>query len=330
MRLLGPAAALYRLIGASLLAIGAGCACSLLEPQREPQYESQYKPASEQKNTPNANTRAHGGSTGAPRVVLRVIMLPLRLIVAAADAMLEVLPSVVAGLAFSTVMLRQLPALQMMLDHFVSTGIDTARSNFGAGSWTPLLTRLLVLGSVLPLQLCEHASAALAAGVQKSGGSPGLAFAFLLSAPATSLATLLMIVDTNRQYRMATGATHSGRPSGSQPHCCDGSAEVCAAVAHDQGDGRHATFAAVGMAGLVAITLVMTSLLLSFAVDVMGLNLLAEHSVDRSDSIVSLTWLAPDVAKLATLVLLFVALLTRVVDSYKGVAVAATAKTKSE
>ena len=37
------------------------------------------------------------------------------------------------------------------------------------------------------LQLCEHATVTLAAGVQKGGGSAGLAFAFLLAAPATNV-----------------------------------------------------------------------------------------------------------------------------------------------
>jgi uncharacterized membrane protein YraQ (UPF0718 family) len=56
-----------------------------------------------------------------------------------------------------------------------------------------LWMRLLVLGAALPLQLCEHTSVAFAAAIQKAGGSPGLAFSFLLSAPATNLSTILWI-----------------------------------------------------------------------------------------------------------------------------------------
>ena len=50
------------------------------------------------------------------------------------------------------------------------------------------LTRLATLAATIPLQLCEHATVTLAAGVQKGGGSAGLAFAFLLAAPATNAA----------------------------------------------------------------------------------------------------------------------------------------------
>ena len=73
-------------------------------------------------------------------------------------------------------------------------------------------------------------------------------------------------------------------------------------------------------------------MLLSFAVDAMGLNLLAEHGADATGSVVSLAWLEPGVAKLATLVLLSVALLRRVTDACNRSAAmhSAAAKQKSE
>ena len=59
------------------------------------------------------------------------------------------------------------------------------------------MVRLSVLGSAMPLQLCEHSTVAYAAAIQKAGGAPGLAFAFLLVAPATNLPSMLLLLRTH-------------------------------------------------------------------------------------------------------------------------------------
>jgi len=56
------------------------------------------------------------------------------------------------------------------------------------------LLRLLVPLGSLPLQLCEHGTVAFASALQSTGVSPGTAFAFLVVAPATNLASLAMVV----------------------------------------------------------------------------------------------------------------------------------------
>eukprot|EP00966_Prymnesium_polylepis_P157969 3651102-Prymnesium_polylepis.1 len=65
------------------------------------------------------------------------------------------------------------------------------------------LVRLAVLAAALPLQLCEHSTVAYAAAIQKAGGAPGLAFAFLLAAPATNLPTLLLLLRSRGHGRAA-------------------------------------------------------------------------------------------------------------------------------
>ena len=51
----------------------------------------------------------------------------------------------------------------------------------------------MALATVLPLQLCEHVSVTVASALQQSGASAGTAFAFLLSAPATNIPTLMVL-----------------------------------------------------------------------------------------------------------------------------------------
>jgi uncharacterized protein len=87
------------------------------------------------------------------------------------ETAVEIYPTVLTGLTLSTAALHYLPSLTTYTTH----------------------QRILVLLAALPLQLCEHTSVTLAGAIQKAGGTPGLAFALLLSAPASNLPTLLMI-----------------------------------------------------------------------------------------------------------------------------------------
>ena len=52
------------------------------------------------------------------------------------------------------------------------------------------LTRATVTAGALPFQLCEHGVVSFAGALQKSGATHGTAHAFLLTAPATNIATL--------------------------------------------------------------------------------------------------------------------------------------------
>ena len=98
----------------------------------------------------------------------------------------EIYPTVLLGLVLSTASLHYLPSL---LSHVRSTSDASTHQDF----WM----RSILLGSAIPLQLCEHTSVTVASAVQKAGGSPGLAFAFLLSAPAINLSLAPCIDSTD-------------------------------------------------------------------------------------------------------------------------------------
>ena len=136
---------------------------------------------------------------------------------------------------------------------YVSLGPTAAATVVPAGwgaHWGELVTRLLVLVSALPLQLCEHSTVTYAALIQRAGGAPGLAFAFLLSAPATNLPSLLLLLRAGSQ----AGAQGQGRAS----------------------EGR-----ASGTVALrVAAALTTTALALSYVVDALGVDLLVEKEAE--------------------------------------------------
>eukprot|EP00937_MAST-01D_sp_MAST-1D-sp2_P001182 g1182.t1 len=254
--------------------------------------------------TPPVRESPRHGAGSAARAVL---LFPFRFVAAAADALFEVLPTVVAGIAFTVAVLRQLPALHTLLSRFAGDATLGPTEAAGWQGWqASLAARLLVLGCVLPLQLCEHATVSLAAAVQKSGGSPGLAFGFLLSAPATNLATLLLLVDAGRKR---------GRGGAARASAC------CAQPQQGQGGdggGLGAGGAAVAIAVRVAAALVCTSLALSYAVDGAGLDLLVENEAEAGGSALSLTWLTVDTATRAVVALVLVALLKRAMEAMQG------------
>jgi len=107
------------------------------------------------------------------------------------DTATEIMPLVVIGLAISTFAVHAAPVLTAPFDAMKSDDENIVGS---------FVLRIGVLASALPLQLCEHTTAALAAGIEKAGGSAGLGFAFLLSAPATNLPSLLLLTRTSGAY----------------------------------------------------------------------------------------------------------------------------------
>ena len=97
---------------------------------------------------------------------------------------------------------------------------------------------------------CEHSTVTYAALIQKAGGAPGLAFAFLLSAPATNLPSLLLLLRAGAQ----AGAHGEGRASAAR------------------GSGTAAPRAAAALTA--------TALALSYAVDALGVDLLVEKEAE--------------------------------------------------
>jgi len=163
--LLGPTATAARLIGAVAIATLTGLAAPHSVAGAPADAKAPTKPAA-QRN------------------------ICLRLIISAMDTTAEVVPSILLGLGLSILVKHSLPAVTTL----AAATIPGSDGAFDFGFIGQLLSRLLVIASALPLQLCEHSTVTLAAGIQKAGGSAGLAFAFLLSAPATNLPSLLMLL----------------------------------------------------------------------------------------------------------------------------------------
>ena len=179
--LLGPTAALCRIGGAVALAVAAGLAVPL-------------------GGAPSAGSgtgrtgASKGGTSSSPASVVAVFFD------AAVSTAHDVFPPVLVGVFLSSAALWAAPHLASAYQALQALwGVDLA---VGSGLWSgqvmgaarSLLLRLVMLVAVLPLQLCEHTTVAYAAAIQKAGAAPGLAFAFLLVAPATNLPTLLLLL----------------------------------------------------------------------------------------------------------------------------------------
>lgn len=175
--LLGPMAALCRLLGALVLAVVAGI---VLRSDTAGTSSAKDK----KKNASASNGMENRGRSSISGIASKFL---LELI----DTATEIMPLIVIGLAISTGAVHIAPMLTTPFDAMKGDDEDII-GNF--------ILRLGVLASALPLQLCEHTTAALAAGIEKAGGSAGLAFAFLLSAPATNLPSLLLLMRTSGAY----------------------------------------------------------------------------------------------------------------------------------
>ena len=176
--LLGPQAALWRLGGAVFLALAAGLAA--------PRGRSGGGGG----GSGCGSGCGAGGASSSPAAKAGVVGALLRLWPAAVSTAADVFPPVMVGLALSAAASRWMPPLPQEHDD-ISDGANDAAARLG------------LLAAALPLQLCEHTTVTAAAALQKAGGGPGLAFAFLLSAPATNVPSLLML--------MRHGATSSAR-----------------------------------------------------------------------------------------------------------------------
>lgn len=161
--LLGPLATCSRLLGSLVLAVSVGVAVASKEELKKVTEIEQKKKVT--------------NSSGFVKKFVKALI----------KTTFEIFPMVFLGLVLSTTFAHYFPFLKTSykeLQKFSSIG--------------PFLLRLGVLVLALPLQLCEHSSVAFAAGIQKAGGSPGLAFAFLLSAPATNLPSLLLLMKSDK------------------------------------------------------------------------------------------------------------------------------------
>jgi uncharacterized membrane protein YraQ (UPF0718 family) len=173
--LLGARAMLGRLGGAIALALAVGLVCPL-----DPKHvTSKRKAVSSSKNNSSGHASSLASAPSYSVVFSRVVSTCL-------ETATEIYPTVLMGLVLSTAALHYLPSLTSMVAAPEDEGAAAA-----VVSTKDLWMRVLLLGSAIPLQFCEHTSVTLAAAIQKAGGSPGLAFAFLLSAPATNLPTIL-------------------------------------------------------------------------------------------------------------------------------------------
>ncbi len=159
---------------------------------------------------------------------------------AAVSSASESFPPVFLGLALSTAATHWLP---------IATAYESLAGGAEGSALRTLLVRCAVLLAALPLQLCEHSTVTLAAGVQKAGGGAGLAFALLLAAPAVNLPSLLLL---------ATPRVKGGGAS---------------AYAHGVAAGR------------VAVALVVVALVLSYAVDAAGVDLLVAREADSAQAL---------------------------------------------
>lgn len=185
--LLGGMAAACRLAGATVLAVVVGLTVDTSAPPA-PKVSAVLPPALPRARTwPSART----------------------LLTSLLDRVTETFPSVAVGLALSAAVAHALPSLG---ETFAAVHNLTAPADASAW-WTSagvaLATRALLLAATIPFQLCEHTSVALAAALQKAGCSPGLAFAFLLCAPATNLPTLLFLARASPATATAVSSSFS-------------------------------------------------------------------------------------------------------------------------
>jgi uncharacterized membrane protein YraQ (UPF0718 family) len=216
--LLGPRAALCRLGGATILSIASGLA-----------VPSALRATAKQAASISTDSAVKGSNPG------HTFASAFGVVISTAE---DVFPSVLLGLCLSTAALHFAPQLATTY-----AAIEVSGALMGPPAWLrSLLTRLAVLVAALPLQLCEHSTVAYAAAIQKAGGPPGLAFAFLLAAPATNLPSLVLLLKAS--------------------------------------SGRAVTWSNV-VVWRVAATLTLGALALSYVVDFLQFDLLVEKEADE-------------------------------------------------
>jgi len=333
--MLGPLACLCRLAAAALLAVAAGMASAVADPG----------PPARPSSPASASAPAKAALAAAAAAAARPWHQHLcNAVLVSADCLIEVMPSVLLGIGTSAALMQATPSLKAAV-----TSLAVGRG----GGAAALAGRVAVLTFVLPLQLCEHATVALAAGIQKAGGSPGLAFAFLLVAPATNLATLLLLVDTKRRRNAiaasccAAAAAAAGAPSAAAAAgavkqaggpaakrsrskspapksraAAPAAAAAAAAAAAPSAPAPTQPSSPWATAVRIAAALVATALALSYAVDAAGVDLLVEQeAVQGHGAMFKLPLLAEQDSLYAALGLIVVAI--GVQELYAGQVVAA-------
>ena len=226
--MLGPTATVCRLGGAAVLATVAGFAVGA-------HRDASRGAIPAEKASRRKGAAAECGKAGESFAFHRALGR------ASVSSFAEAFPPVLFGLVLSTSATHYLPALATPYFGLKTNSSSSSRAPVGDS----LVVRMGVLAAAMPLQLCEHSSVALAAGVQKAGGGAGLAFALLLAAPAVNLPSLLLL--TSAQPR-------SGPRSGP----------------------RVSRFVALR----VSLALMTGALLLSYAVDAAGIDLLVAQEAE--------------------------------------------------
>jgi uncharacterized membrane protein YraQ (UPF0718 family) len=249
--LLGPHAALCRLAGAVVLAVAAGLAVG-----GGAASGAAPSPRRSAKPVPKGALPAAGSSAwkGLAEALKDPASRAHRLARTAVSSAAEVFHPVLLGLMLSTAAVYWLPSLALAQNFGAAVAADGPAWARTKG----LALRAAVIGSSVPLQLCEHSTVTVAAGIQKAGGDPGLAFAFLLAAPAVNLPSLLLL------------AGGGGGRSGGGAHLASGPAAAAAGASPWLAAAR-LTFA-----------LTTTALLLSYAVDMAGLDLLVDKEEEAA------------------------------------------------
>ena len=236
--LLGREAALARLFGAAILAISTGLAVHGVS-------TAMTRTTKKLQKTDKSEIKDDGSMSLAS--VRSPVSVASTFVATCFDSAGEVFPSVLFGLAASTAIVMLMPNLAVTYSVIAS---DESNGNYDGKpgymqSFSEFVVRVVVLLSALPLQLCEHSTVTFAAAISKAGGSPGLSFAFLLTAPSTNLASLLLLVDKSTStLTKPMGQTPSLRNWIVLPR--------------------------------VALAIVGSALVLSYMVDVVGIDLLVE------------------------------------------------------
>lgn len=250
--LLGKSAALYRLLGAILLAIAAGLATPSIE------YGGKKQKTAE-KGGKSAKGKAK--AVGEKAAELKITETIKKFMAESSSNFVDIIPTIFLGILFTVAFTSYGPSLDDMYSNLddgevtarvgdISGAVALLRLQVVSGVVFALLSRTLLLAVALPLQLCEHATVAVASGLIKNGASAGLAFSFLISAPATNLATLTMLLNnSSSSSRSSKSSRRRGRGGG--------------------GGGRRAMMNVVSVAAAV----VAAALLMSFGIDLFGLNI---------------------------------------------------------
>ena len=245
MGLLGRVAALYRLMGAVVLAVAAGLASSRGAGEKK-------KKKSKKMNGDSSSSSSSSFISGLSEIKLTEAVGSF--ISHAASDLGEVLPTIVLGIGFTVAFTSYGPSLNDIYSKWDGGGGrgegEGMNMELLKGSVLAFLTRAILLSVALPLQLCEHATVAVASGLLRRGASAGLSFAFLISAPATNLASLAILVRSSSSSNGGGGGGGGGK----------GKDETTTL--------REGVLAVMG----VALALVASALAMSFLVDIGGLS----------------------------------------------------------